>query len=207
MKTYLLIWLLPVFVILSCREKKPPPTKPVPTVLEGKSIDVASLLKKGRSTDLVDALYEELMAKSDTLQQLDAAIRQLSEQQKQASDSFRIFDQKNKVYYQAADNKLPAIRDSLLRKKLMQILRESRQRYNKRTAPYIVLDSLIAYRSATISDLYLLLKVMKTLPVIEQYQQDHLPGSAPAEVFHTHLDSLWRRLDSLTQTAPASQPH
>ncbi|WEK38129.1 MAG: hypothetical protein P0Y53_11535 [Candidatus Pseudobacter hemicellulosilyticus] len=194
--------------ILACREKKPPPPAKLatPTILQGKSIDVASMLKRGKGVDLVEALYEELLAKSDSLQQLDQEIRQLKEQQAQVTDSFRLFDQKNKLYYQSANNKLPAIRDSLLRKKVMELLRDSRQRYDQKTSPFMALDSLLTQRNAAVADLYILLKIYQTLPLIEQYQQDHQPGTEPAENYRSKLDSLWRELDTMTQLPPSQLP-
>ncbi len=197
MKTALLI-IIPLFAVaMSCRSKPNAPAKPVPTILEGKKIDVSSIIHKKRGADLVEALYEELTAKSAELQELEEQIKSLQERQINAADSFKRFDERNRSYYDAAEKKLDAFQDSLLKKKIKTLIGESRHDYAKLTHHFTSLDSLVRRKNSTIADLHLILKITKTLPLIEQYQEEQLPTSGQMEEFNRHLDSLMHRLDSL----------
>lgn len=200
MKTLFLLCCALLFLCYACREKPPVNTKPVPSILEGKKIDVRSILSKKREGgDPVEALYEELTAKSEELQELEKQIKALQSEQNTAIDSFKRFEEKNKGYYDAAVRKLDAMKDSVVRKKIRTLIAESQLDFGKTAGVHIVLDSLIKKKTNTIHDLHIILKITKTLPLIREYQLEHLPTPASMEAFSLQLDSLKLRLDSLSR--------
>lgn len=200
MKTWFIILLSVILIGESCSNKKNNTQKPVPTILEGKHIDVSSIYKK-RGGELIDALYDELVSKSEQLQQVEESIRSLQEQQKAAVDSFQRFAEKNKNYYESANKKLNTFSDSLLKKKMQAMIAASQQAYQKNIADHLVLDSLIKKKNTTIKDLHQVLKISATLPLIELYQQQTKPGTVSMQDFNLYLDSLTLRIDSIGTNA------
>lgn len=199
MKTIPIIFIALIAITGACKDKKQETAKPVPTILEGKRIDVSSIIHKKRGADLVEALYEELTTKSEELQELDKQIKALQDLQKNAVDSFKKFDERNKSYYDAAHKKLEGFHDSLVRKKIRHLIAESQADYAKTTQSLTELDNLIRKKNNTINDLYLILKISRTLPLIKEYQQDNLPGTGSMEGLSHHLDSLLQQLDTLSK--------
>lgn len=202
MKTFVHISILLLSALLwqACKEKPKPAANPatnIPIVLEGKHVDVSSLYKRNKEA-LIESLYQELISKSEELKQLDAEIKGLSQLQKQATDSFHLFDSKNRAYYESALLTTTSIRDSIFRKKVQGIINESFNAYKTQILPHQQLDSLLSQKNTTITDLYTLLKVVKTLPAMHNFQEERLPGTATAEAFSRQLDSLVQKLDTLT---------
>lgn len=192
----------PIIVILCiggicCRQRavKREPTK---TVLEGKKVDVSSIYKR-RSGDLVEALYDELVSGSAELTELELQIKALQKETPDSLKDYKAFHEKSNTYYDLANKKIGAITDSLLRKKMQRLINHSRKQYNDSTAGLKELDSLIGKRNNTLNDLHIILKLVKTLPLIEDYQRNNLPPTAPAEGALFNLDSMIHRVDSLVQ--------
>lgn len=191
---------LPALAWQGCTQKPKPAANPaasIPIVLEGKHVDVSSLYKRNKEA-LIESLYQELISKSEELKQLDAEIKTLAQLQKQATDSFHLFDSKNRAYYESALLTTTNIRDSIFRKKVQGIINESFNAYKTQILPHQQLDSLLTKKNASITDLYTLLKVVKTLPSMHNFQQERMPGTATAEAFSRQLDSLVQKLDTLT---------
>lgn len=194
---------IPLLLTISlsgCGEKPKPaaPAPSIPIVLEGKRVDVSSLYSRSKE-DLIESLYQELISKSENLKALDAEIKTLSKLQQQAMDSFRLFNNKNQSYYESARLTVNNIKDSIFRKKVQAIVDESFKEYNHQTGTHRQLDSLISRKNVTINDLYILLKVVKTLPAMHNFQQERMPGTDAADELSNHLDSLRIQLDSMTQ--------
>jgi predicted nucleic acid-binding Zn-ribbon protein len=180
-------------VMAACRQK---PVKREPTVLEGKKVDVSSIYKK-RSGDLVEALYDELVNGSAELAELESQIKALKKQAPDSLKDYRTFNEKSNAYYGLANKKIGTITDSVVRKKLEHLIYNSRQQFNDSIALLRELDSCINKRTGTINDLHTVLKLVKTLPLIEDFQRNNRPASRPAENALQNLDSLVIRLDSL----------
>jgi hypothetical protein len=189
----------PTIVILigiiawSCRQK---PVKREPTILEGKKVDVSSIYKK-RSGDLVEALYDELVNGSAELTQLELAIKELKKQSPDSLKAYKTFHQHNNAFYDLAGKKATGITDSVLRKKMLQLIKQSRQQYTDSIARLKELDSLITKRTSTLNDLHNILKLVKTLPLIEEFQKNR-PSALPAEGALKNLDTLIYRIDSIS---------
>ena len=196
MRIELVISCILLLIVCSCKEKKKTP----PTILEGKKIDVSSLYKK-RSNDLVDALYEEIVNQSAELQDLEKQLADLKKQWPDSSDAFKKFNEKNTSYYTAAEQDLATITDSALKKRMRAIIAASRKNYNDSIAPWTKLDSLSARRAATINDLHTLLKLVKTLPLIEDFQKTNNPSAEPGSAVIRNYDELIQKLDSLSKTS------
>jgi hypothetical protein len=199
----LAIILIPcILLIFSCSSKQ---EKKEPAILKGKVIDVASILKK-RGKDPVDLLYEELVSNSEELQELEDQFKKLQDNSTDSLEAYKLFNEKNSSYYSSADNKIASISDSSIRRKIRSLLNRSRYNYLDTVSNWNALDSTVARRTTTLNDLHTLLKLIKTLPLIEEFQKSHAPSGTPALGIVREYDSIINRLDTLTVIVPPAKP-
>jgi hypothetical protein len=183
-----------IIILYSCSARK----RQEPAILEGKKIDVSSIYKK-KGADLVEALYEELVNNSDSLKKLEREIKDLKAAWPDSLESFKTYHEKSVQYYETAEKKATAITDSVLRQSLLDFIRKSRQHYRDSIAPLRNIDSLIKQRAAAIDNLHQTLKLMATLPVIEEFQLSHRPDTFNTVDLTRRLDELVAKLDSMTK--------
>lgn len=187
---------------LSCRQQQSPENPP--TILRENKVDVSKILAK-RGKDYVEALYEELVSQSDELQELEKEIQDLKKRTADSLEAFKNFNDQNSSYYSAADRKIESIGDSSLRHRIRLLVNESRSHYRDSIAGWNRIDSLIYKRNTSINNLHTILKLVKTLPLLEEFQKKEIPKKLPSQKIVADLDSLIIRLDSLSRTTSANQ--
>ena len=156
-----------------------------------------SEIRKGRYSDLVDQLYADLVKQSADLKQLDARLNNVDEQRSDSTAAYTEFNRQNDNYYTAAERHTGTIRDSVLRAQVLAIVKQSSQRYRQATARHQSLLSSIAEKVRTIEDSHEALKVLLTLPVIQQYQKDARPSTKSMEDLLRELEGLKKEVDAL----------
>ena len=101
-------------------------------------------------------------------------------------------------YYELAEKKANTITDSTLKQSLLDFINRSREHYRDSIDTHTDIDSLLKRRTATIDNLHQALKLMSTLPVIEEFQQSNRPDTFDAADLTRRLDALVVKLDSMT---------
>ena len=169
-----------------------------PKALEDKSISSDIGLKRG-SGDLVESLYHELEDKSPELKDLENKIENLSKSEPDSVESFNKYNGKNKSYYASAESHVTQIGDSVLRGRMKKLITNSLTTYNSTVASHNEILKSIEERNLTITDLHIVLKITRTLPLIEKYQGNNLPATKSMEDFSKQLDQTISYLDTLTK--------
>lgn len=172
---YLVI--LMAFVSCSAPEQKQPQQPEPPKALQEVKTDY-SLKSSRRSGDLVQELYQELMEKDKAIKQLEDQLNSLQRTEADSTEAFTGFDEKNKTYHATAGTYLPRIGDSLLRERIRSILSNSLARYENSTVNHQQLLKQIADNKTTLNDLYIAVQLVRTLGMMEKYQQDNMPAKA-----------------------------
>lgn len=185
------------FTIAACkdnqvREQFQPAT---PKALEDKS-SYEIISKRGRE-DLVESLYMEMVGKDVQLKKLEEEINALDAANGDSVKVFKQFDGKIRTYFGSADSHVEGITDSLLRNKIKNLLDSNLAKYNSKIAKHNELLSAISTNTAKISDLHTVLKIVKTLPLIEKYQDDNLPDIKPLNGFVKCQEKAIRLADTL----------
>lgn len=193
MKSLPAIPVLLLIIFCSCSARK----RERPAILEGKKIDVSSIYKK-KGGDLVEALYAELLTHSTELKKLEDEIKAIKASLPDSLEAFATYHEKSVQYYELAEKKANTITDSLLKQSLLDFINRSRQHYRDSIATHTSIDSLLKRRAATIGNLHQALKLMSTLPVIEEFQQSNRPDTFDAADLTRRLDAAIARLDSMT---------
>ena len=197
MPTRLFISTLLVFTLVSCNNSRTQdkPKQETPKALEDKSS--YEIVSKRGYDNLVENLYNEIVSKDVELKKLEEKIDDLNSSKSDSIEPFDKVNEKIQSYFRSTDRNIAQINDSLLRDKMKLFVAGSLTKYNSQTAKHNELLKTIAAKELTISDLHIVLKIVKTLPFIEKYQKNNLPDTKPLEGFIRQQDQIINLADTL----------
>lgn len=154
------------------------PKNEVPKALQEEA--GSKILGRYRSHDeLTGELYQELVSKNTELKNLETDLENFN-----ASDTLNIFynyNGKSEDYYQAANNQANFIKDSVLKNKILNLIKKSDEKYTEKTTRLNQLVKTIHQKKSDINDYHNALKIVLTLPIIKKYQDENLPEKSPFE--------------------------
>lgn len=185
--------------LLSCgnKQKESDATKKheTPAALQDDKIEFKSY---SRSGDLIEELYQELVNKSQELKKLEDELETYRTKPNNLTGTFHNYEGKSVNYYNSANYKATAIKDTLLRKKILTLITKSNNQYTTKTAELNSLLKQISENEGTLNDHHTVLKISLTLPIIEKYQDDNKPAKNEFENLIKHQERLIQDIDSLT---------
>jgi hypothetical protein len=192
------ISVLIVLAITSCNNssKQDDAKQKIPKALEDKSIS-SEVLSSRSYDDLVESLYNELLNKNQGLKKLEDEIQSLNESKNDSTKSFNNFNLKNQGYYGAANRHIDQLNDSTLKEKMKMLISSSLTKYNSVIVRHNEFLKIIDSKNITLSDLHTLLKITKTLQVIETYQNNNLPSTKSLKSYIKKQDEAIKLADTL----------
>jgi hypothetical protein len=200
MTTKILISTIIVLTLVSCKnnrtQDKPIPETPKALDDKGSSYEFIS---KRSYDDLVESLYNELLSKNMDLKKLEDKIDELNKSKSDTTNLFNIYNGKNQTYFSSVDGHISDIKDSLLKDKMRYLIVNNMTKYNSSIARHKELLKIIDAKNMTISDLHNVLKIIKTLPLIEKYQEDNLPSTKLFEGLIKRQDEVIKLADTLSK--------
>ncbi|MBL7963786.1 MAG: hypothetical protein JNM31_08065 [Flavobacteriales bacterium] len=192
------ILLLVVLLMVACS----PPEKEqeqLPTALQDPDVvqDIkGSLTSRGYSSDLVDALFIDVLKQDTSLQALlDAMDRQVTAHGDSTERLMR-FEARNRSYYDAALAHTAQLSDSLEREQQRSILRQSEARYSEAMAATRDLVQLYDSLQRRTNELVELIKLKRTLVMMEKYQQQEPSADALMKAELERIKALEKRLEA-----------
>ena len=195
--TYLLAFLT-LTVILSCgthpKDKEVKKENESSEALQATETKISSF---GYRDNLLEELYNELVDKSPKLKKLEDDLHAMRSKTKEVTEEFNVYDAKSKNYYNSASSLSNSIEDSLLKKRIMELVSSSNKAYTKRNAALSSLLTQISNNGGTLNDHHSALKVIVTLPIIERFQKENLPKKGYKELLKEQ-QKLIEQTDSIT---------
>ena len=182
--------------LASCSQPTTEAPPPMPKALEDNSHSY-DLGYSRNYDDLVESLYAELLKNNVDLKQLEENIKALRNNKADSTLLFDKFNEKNRLYYSAADRHISTMNDSLMRDKMKMMIATNLAKYNKTIGKHTELTKMITTNNLSIEDLHTMLKIVKTLPLIEKYQNDNLPNTQSMEGFIKQQEETIKQLDTL----------
>ncbi|MEI6183995.1 MAG: hypothetical protein WCP65_00600 [Bacteroidota bacterium] len=188
-----------VLTLVSCNHspKIDAPKEETPKALENKKASY-EIISKRVADDLVESLYNELVNKSVDLKNLEVKIDELQKSKSDSIISFNNYNDKNELYISSANRHCEEIKDSSLRDKMRNLIAKNLTKYNSSIARHTELLKIIETKELTIADLHNILKIVKTLPLIDKYQRDNLPSTNSLEGYIKRQDQTIRDADKLS---------
>lgn len=197
MKTKLII---PVFIVLSfcaCSNSTNDEKLDIPKALDNQSS--TEILTKSRNDDMIENLYAELVDKTPELKDIETEIENIQKGKPDSVNPYRDFNNKNAEYFSSANNNAEKISDSLLKIKIKTFILNSQSAYNLKISKHEALLAAIDTKVLSLSDLHTFLKIAKTIPVIEKYQDENMPRTKPLEGLLKQLDRTTKKIDSIIE--------
>jgi len=148
-------------------------------------------------TNLTEELYRELVTKSPVLKKLEEDLVVLGPKPSGLDDKFSIYNNKSNGYYSSSERNANSISDSLLRKRIIAIISDSKDKYVNKTAELNSLLKQISTKSLTLADHHQVLKILLTLPVIENFQNANFPNKKEFKDLIKDQENLIKQLDKL----------
>lgn len=189
--------LLITIAFQSCNDAKNRTTQDTLATLENDS--ETKISSYTRYDDVIEKLYEDLTAKNPPLQQLEKDIKAIQAKAKKHTNDYNKYESKSTDYYTSANSKIAYIKDSLLRAQIMDLVKKSQLEHSKNTSSLTALINSVNANNAAIDDYYTLLKIVLTLPLIEQYQRDNLPTETP---FKETIEEQKKTVEEIKQLSP-----
>jgi len=182
---------------LSCNNKTNDKLDVPNALSESESYEISS---KRSQINLVDALYADLAEKTPELDHLEKNIVAMLRSKEDSLEKFQSFNQKNETYYEDAIFLKKQIKDSLLRNKINALILKSSLKYKANTKIQHDLIKKIDQQIIAIHDLHAYLKIVKTLPLIEQYQRIHHKATVkPLEGYLKEVNKTLKLVDTITK--------
>jgi hypothetical protein len=196
--------LLSTFICLtlfSCGNprKESKPNQEIPKALDDSKSSYDIVSKNRWSDDLVESLYAELSEKTPELSQLEDKIGNLIKSKSDSTESFNQYNQKNQAYFSAVNGHIEQIKDTVLREKMKSLITGNLSKYNSKVSPHLALLKAIDDKNVTLNDLHAVLKITRTLPLIEKYQRENLPTTKSIKGFSERLDETLKYADTLVK--------
>lgn len=186
MKLIYFSFLIISIVFFSCDNKQSVPENkqqetPKALQTDNESSGGSYISKKRYDNDLAEELYNELLEKNAALRSLEKGIEKLKDDNKDSAVLFNTFDSKNNSYYSSANMHIGAIKDSVVKERIRQIIDNSLSKYKTKIAAHNNLVAAINTKDITLDDLHIVLKLSQTFRMMEQYQTSDLPSTKPLE--------------------------
>ena len=169
-----------------------------PKALEDKGSAYEIISKRGYD-DLLESLYKELADKTQELKELEKQIDKLADSKSDSTELFSKYDEKSQSYYRSANNHVEQIKDTVLKESMMQLIENSLAKYNSSVSKHHDILKSINTKELSLNDLHLILKITRTLPLIDKYQKENLPATKSLEGYSNQLDKTIKYADSLTK--------
>lgn len=165
-----------VFVLLACSENQSN-NQIVNTVSNENTIEelnLSSLLRSGYEVSILEGIYDKLEESRPDLKNLNDKMKELSNFNENFLDEHSTYEEKSSIYYNNADLLVNSIQDSILRTQMMDILNLSKSNYSKNHSNLDMQISNFNSQKLKIEDMYKSIKLINTLPLIEEYQRKNM---------------------------------
>jgi hypothetical protein len=195
--------LLVIFFMPSCKNERRNNNSENNTPVALSNEKEKSFVYKRGPGDLIESLYSELVEQTPDLKKLENQINLLSASKNDSTEQFSNFDSKNEQYYESADRHLSSIKDSILKHAIKTQIENSTLAYTKKIDHHSNLMGTLEKRELTLNDLHIILKLNRTLPLIEEYQNKNLPGTASLEgIIKNYEKTIKQTNASIKQNKP-----
>jgi len=195
--------LLALFILsllVACNSRKPDensaPQQETPKALQEDGVN--TLLYSKRSGDLTEQIYAELVDKNPALKKLEGDLNSYNTKSYELTEKFQNFDNKSTNYYTSANHKASAIKDSLLKNKILALITASNAKNSTRNTELNSILKQISNNDLTLNDHHSVLKIVLTLPIIEKYQNENRPDSKKFKDMQKQQENFILQIDSLT---------
>lgn len=169
---------------------KNPSVEATPTTLneEYSNLDFRSFSK--RSGNLVDRLTDEARNKNKALDLLMNRIETIDSYEEDNLDEYSEFINNNRNYWRSALGYINQISDSTTKHELESLITKYKKEYSQKISAHQSAVQQIEAQKLQLKDQKILLKILVTIPMINNYQKNELPDINSLKKVNKAYDSL-----------------
>ncbi|MGI9579590.1 hypothetical protein ACR1PO_00110 [Chryseobacterium sp. RRHN12] len=157
---------------LSCRENKSQNNNIVEKAAENTESGIP-IKRLSKTQNIFDGIYYEKIKNDQALRKIDEKISLMQEDAHKMQSIYNSIISNSEDYYLIAKNEAKAINDSVLKKEMTELIKESSENYDLKVQKIKELKHQINRNKQSIYSIYSAFKIRKTLPEIEKYQKAH----------------------------------
>lgn len=181
---------------LSCRENKSQDHNIVEKAAENTKSDIP-IKRLSKTQDIFDGIYYEKIKNDQELKKIDEKISLMQKDAHKMQSIYNSIISNSEDYYLIAKNEAKAINDSVLRKEMTKLIKESSENYSLNVQKIKELKHQINRNKQSIYSIYSAFKIRKTLPEIEKYQNAHSLKTDSLNQFINKQNKLLEELKKL----------
>jgi hypothetical protein len=156
-----------------------------------------SIKRLSRSEAIIDGIYSEKIKDDPKLLELDKRFQALQNDSRIMKDLYNNITKSSEDYYSDAERRTKNIMDSALQKEVLNLLKNSSEKYDVKLNKLNELKVQIDLNFIRLSSFYDAYKIKKTLPEIEIYQDSHPLETDSLENFIIKQNHLLKELKNL----------
>lgn len=149
------------------------------------------------SEAIFDGIYSETIKDDPKLLELDKRFQALQNDSRIMKDLYAGITKSSEDYYDDAERRAKNIMDSALQKEILNLLKNSSEKYDVRLNKLNELKVQINLNFIQLYSLYDAYKIKKTLPEIEKYQDSHPLETDSLQNFINKQNQLLNELKNL----------
>ncbi|WP_299177578.1 hypothetical protein [uncultured Chryseobacterium sp.] len=183
-------------LLLSCKQDKSKNEDLIENAAENTTSSIP-IKRLSNIQSMVDAVYYEQIKNSEDLKKFDEKFHSLQEDSRKMNQMYNDIIGKSDDYYSDAEIRAKGIKDSVLKKQIISLLKDSSIKYNVKVEKLKELKNQININYYKLYGFYDAFKIRKTLPEIEKYQNAHPLKTDNLDNFIKKQNALLSELKSL----------
>lgn len=140
--------------------------------------------------DIIEQLFEEALGKNEQLKKLHDKIIAMPNIQSDSLAAFYQYQSNNEAYWEATNQYLERIQDKVLREETRKAFKTLEMTHKGRISSHIAAKEKLEKRAAELKDRLILMKLLITQPMIQNYQNNELPNVKNMEDLIKDYDKL-----------------
>lgn len=169
-------------LLISCSTDKKDPEELInetPTAIDvPSSYDIASYKDRGWKENIIERLFKEAIDKNNEVTIVNESIEIAAKIYEDSLKEYTKFVNINEDYWKTANSYISNISDTVVRHSIKEVFDKAELNYCNSKKELINLRDKITLEKERYDNQVLLLKLVVTLPMIQNYQKNELPDSS-----------------------------
>jgi len=182
-------------LLFSCTENKPENKLIVENAVENAESKSYSRYSKGQN--IIDGIYNEQIKDDEKLKDFQKRFLSIQNDSEIMKHLYDDITRSSQNYYSDAETRAKNIMDSTLQKEVLNLLKNSSEKYDTKINKLNALKIQINLNFIELNSFYDAYKIKKTLPEIEKYQDTHPLKTDSLENFVNKQNQLLEELKKL----------
>jgi len=165
---------------------------------ENADFELGSLSKR-YDADIISKLYEEAIEKDTQLKRLNSDINKMSVFKSDSLAEYLKFSQSNRHYWLRANSYVDQLQDTILKESTRELFQALELKYQTKMSAYEESLSLISEKTIVMKDQLIVLKLLITAPMMNNYQINEKPNIKTLENIIDQYDKLIKETQGYTK--------